>query len=93
MTCQIARGGWLTSTGAIGSAVDLVDLGVGQARDNLKAQVASILRQTDTGRAGFIASSKNKTWKQTIVLSESDVDLSCASGAPSLADWQWRSAD
>jgi hypothetical protein len=26
-----------------------------------------------TGKAGFIASSKNKTWKQTIVLSESDV--------------------
>ncbi len=31
------------------------------------------LRQTITGKAGFIASSKNKTWKQTKVLSESDV--------------------
>jgi hypothetical protein len=50
---------------------EIADLGVGQARD--KAQVASILRQTITGKAGFIASSKNKTWKQTKVLSESDV--------------------
>ena len=43
------------------------------ARPGTKAQVASNLRQTDTGKAGFIASSKNKTWKQTKVLSESDV--------------------
>ena len=47
------------------------ELVIGQARD--EAQVASILRQTITGKAGFIASSKNKTWKQTKVLSESDV--------------------
>ena len=35
------------------------------------------LRQTITGKAGFIASSKNKTWKQTKVLSESDVYSVC----------------
>ena len=52
----------------------LTELVIGQARD--KAQVASILRQTETGKAGFIASSKNKTRKQTVVLSESDVYLS-----------------
>jgi hypothetical protein len=52
----------------------ITELVIGQARD--KAQVASILRQTETGKAGFIASSKNKTRKQTVVLSESDVYLS-----------------
>ena len=51
------------------------DLGVGQARDT--SADCFNLRQTITGKAGFIASSKNKTWKQTIVLSESDVYLSC----------------
>ena len=50
------------------------ELVIGQARD--KAQVASILRQTETGKAGFIASSKNKTRKLTRVLTESDVYLS-----------------
>ena len=57
-----------------GGTVSTTELVIGQARD--KAQVASILRQTITGKAGFIASSKNKTRKQTVVLSESDVYLS-----------------
>ncbi len=38
--------------------------------------VAISFRQTQAGKAGFIASSKNKTRKRTMVLSESDVYFS-----------------
>ena len=45
--------------------------------------VTTVVRQTQTGNAAgfilnFIAQSKNKTLKQTMVLSESDVDLACS---------------
>jgi hypothetical protein len=71
------------------SASVITELVIGQARD--KAQVASILRQTITGKAGFIASSKNKTWKQTKVLSESDVYLSSPPEPAQLSDAQLNS--
>jgi hypothetical protein len=49
------------------------------------------LRQTETGKAGFIASSKNKTRKQTVVLSESDVYLSSPPEPAQLSDAQLNS--
>jgi hypothetical protein len=49
------------------------------------------LRQTETGSAGFIASSKNKTRKQTVVLSESDVYLSSPPEPVQLSDAQLNS--
>ncbi len=56
----------------------VTELNVGQSREQGAKMLQ--LRQTETGRAEFIASSKNKTRKQTIVLSESDVSLSFVRG-------------
>jgi hypothetical protein len=51
------------------SAVTDLDYGQGPGQSSRCFHV----RQTETGSAGFIASSKNKPRKQAIVLSESDV--------------------
>ncbi len=71
---------WPSLAEAQGTKPGVTDLDYGQGPG--QSSRCFHLRQTETGRAGFIASSKNKTWKQTIVLSESDVYLSrCASNS------------